>query len=155
MASPLRRPAAHSLTTAGAIFIALAAGRTAGAAQVPDTFYNPLARGSPAPPGVGMVNAWQEKRIGIENRYSRSQSAIDQGSQGAGADFFRAGGPFWTAFRSVLDHVPHDSRTNDRTSHGARTVSGRTPGQAHPSPGFRRPGSASFFRVWEAVRTDL
>ena len=73
MASPLRRPAAHSLTTAGAIFIALAAGRTAGAAQVPDTLYNPLARGSPAPPGVGMVNAWQEGRIGIENRYSRSQ----------------------------------------------------------------------------------
>jgi hypothetical protein len=45
---------------------------------VPDTLYNPLARGSPAPPGVGMVNAWQEGRIGIENRYSRSQSAISR-----------------------------------------------------------------------------
>jgi hypothetical protein len=42
---PLRRPATHSLTTAEAIFVALAAGRAIGPRRRPDAPYNTLARG--------------------------------------------------------------------------------------------------------------
>jgi hypothetical protein len=52
-ACPLRRPATHSLTTVDAIFVALAAGRSVGAAQAPNAPDNALARGTP----MGTVRA--------------------------------------------------------------------------------------------------
>jgi hypothetical protein len=59
-ACPLRRPATHSLTTAEAIFVALAAGRAV-AAQAPDAPDNAVAMDSPM--GIVRTADWDREPL--------------------------------------------------------------------------------------------